>query len=284
MSDEKDRSSRCRYRSYCLGFIVVGLVLSYLGHEYSKQLWSWFAFFVSELGAAISIAGVLGIFVEPFFKTDFGRDVFEAAYRYVLPREFKDEVAKVMRQQLLANSQVWTVKVERVDKDTDTVLVTTSYAKTIENKSNSTVEVGGLYTIPELDFEKGSVQILECSITTEDESETVFNTVMTEHHDLKAETKRKLKIRPKKKAKIRAKAIQYRKTTDLVFETFLTPALNPVIEAIVPNDFEHRVQFGTDDDNPKEPYTDRYQLSGVQMPGQFMWVRWWPKDVTRGAA
>jgi hypothetical protein len=44
------------------------------------------------------------------------------------------------------------------------------------------------------------------------------------------------------------------------------------------DDFEHLVEFGTADHKTKEAYSNRYTLSGVYLPGQFMWVRWWPKN------
>jgi len=41
-------------------------------------------------------AGVLGLTVDTFLKREFARDVFVAAFRYVLPDELKEEVCRII--------------------------------------------------------------------------------------------------------------------------------------------------------------------------------------------
>jgi hypothetical protein len=56
------------------------------------------------------------------------------------------------------------------------------------------------------------------------------------------------------------------------------PIKNPVIEvSIDENEFWFDARFGTHGDKTKAEYNNRYTLDGVYFPGQFMFVRWWPK-------
>jgi hypothetical protein len=171
---------------------------------------------------------------------------------------------------------LWTIEIEKIDKDT--VFVTTSFEKTIINKSKSARENCGYYSIPELQFQNGPAKILDCTI--EDENNKIVDFDIENQADyIKAATK-KLRILPDRTAKLWGKATQYRRTSDVIFEVFKTPAINPEIEVIISEvDFEHKVEFGTEGDVTKSKYANRYTLSGVYFPGQYMFVKWWPKKI-----
>jgi hypothetical protein len=236
--------------------------------------WDWLHPIAKELGPGIFTAGILACLVEPFFRAEFARDAFLAAFRYVLPNEFRDEIAKILRFEFIAEKQLWTVKIDKVDEDT--VLVTTTFEKTIVNKSKSTRERGGYYAVPDLRFKHGQTQILDC--TAQDQIERVEKyTVKTLEDAVEARTK-PLRVQPNQELKLTGKATQYRRISDLIYETFLTPAINPEIEVIVTDDFEIKVEFGTEGDVIKSRYAERRTLSGIYFPGQCMIVRWWPKQ------
>ena len=226
-----------------------------------------------ELGPGIFTAGILAGLVEPFFRREFARDAFLAAYRYVLPTEFKDEVEKILRFEFVADYQLWTVQIDKVDDDDDTVLVTTSFEKTIKNRSKIERPARGFYTVNDFSFSNGPSIILECTIEYEGQKITQFNVETKNNNELIATTKG-LTIKPGETARIYGKATQYRRANDLVFETFVTPAINPVIAVIMSKEFEHLVEFGTPGKVVKEEFADRYTLPGVYFPGQFMFVRW----------
>ena len=91
-------------------------------------------------------------------------------------------------------------------------------------------------------------------------------------------------IKPENTARLWAKAIQYRRTSDAVYETFRTPIVNPEIEVIIDDEkFSHVATFGTFGDVTKAEFNNHYTLSGVYFPGQFMVVRWWPKELANKA-
>ena len=79
--------------------------------------WNWLKIIAKELGPGIFTAGILALLVEPFFRNEFARDAFLAAFRYVLPTEFREEIEKILRFDFIAVSQVWRVKIEKVSDE-----------------------------------------------------------------------------------------------------------------------------------------------------------------------
>src|SRR6266508_5116135 len=100
--------AQIRYWAICAILISVGAAMGIWGHEFP---WAWLQAIAKEVGSGLLIAGILASFVEPFFRKEFARDAFLAAFRHVLPKEFKDEVEKIIRFEFIAESQVWTVKI-----------------------------------------------------------------------------------------------------------------------------------------------------------------------------
>ena len=123
---------------------------------------------------------------------------------------------------------------------------------------------GGYYTIHELSFSKGRSEILDCRIERiEDDKkkEDEFCVTNPDGTELIAKTK-ELEIKPGHSARVCGKATQFRRSDDFVFETFSTPVINPEIEVIVPEGFEHRIEFGTSGERTRIAYSNRYILSG----------------------
>jgi hypothetical protein len=273
---QDDAISWSRVRYWLIsGGVLIGGFLGTLWGDYIPVV-GWM---VKELGPGIFTAGILAAIVEPHFRREFARDAFLAAYRYVLPQEFKEEIEKIIRFEFIADRQVWTVRVDKIEGDDGTVLVTSSFDKVIKNRTKAPHKKGGYYTIHELSFSKGRSEILDCRIERiEDDKkkEDEFCVTNPDGTELIAKTK-ELEIKPGHSARVCGKATQFRRSDDFVFETFSTPVINPEIEVIVPEGFEHRIEFGTSGERTRIAYSNRYILSGVYFPGQYMFVRWWPK-------
>jgi hypothetical protein len=123
MSDAQERNGLTRsqivYWVITLALLVGGGVGTLIGEYVPFVGW-----IIKELGPGFFTAGILAALVEPHFRREFARDAFLAAFRYVLPREFKEEVEKIIRFEFIAERQVWTVRVDRIEGDDETVLVT----------------------------------------------------------------------------------------------------------------------------------------------------------------
>jgi hypothetical protein len=259
-----------RYWVVAIVLAIIGLGLL-IGAQFIP--WEGARFVVSEIGIASLIASLLAGVVEPFFRGEFARDAFLAAFRYVLPKEFREEVEKILKFDFIAEKQVWTVNIEKVNNEV--VLVTTTYERTIRNKTKSNKPASAWYEAEDYRFAEGSTK-LECAI--EYDTQILRSSTQTEKdHEIEAKTS-DLMIPPDKSARIWGKGTQYRRINDSMFETFRFPIVNPKIEVILDEkEFSHTIAFGTHGDWRKSEYGNHYTLSGVYFPGQFMWVRWWPK-------
>jgi hypothetical protein len=242
--------------------------------------WNEARLIATEIGIASLVASILAGVVEPFFRGEFARDAFLAAFRYVLPMEFRAEVEKILKFDFIAEEQVWTVNIEKVNEEV--VLVTTTYARTIRNKTKSNKPANAWYEAEDYQFAEGATK-LECAI--EYDSQILQSSTQTEKdHEIEAKTS-DLMIPPDKSARIWGKGTQYRRINDSMAENFRFPIVNPEIEVILDEkEFSHAIAFGTYGDWRKSEYGNRYTLSGVYFPGQFMWVRWWPKASTKIAS
>ena len=182
-----------------------------------------------ELGPGIFTAGILALLVEPFFRKEFARDAFLAAFRYVLPSEFREEVEKILKFDFIAESQLWSVQIDKIDDET--VLVTTTYERVIKNKTKINKRANAWYVVPDFGFRNGSTKVIECGI--EQGTLLIDSFVQTfRKHDVEAKTD-ELVIRPDDVSRVWGKATQFRRTNDAVYETFRVPIKNPEIEVII---------------------------------------------------
>ena len=258
-----------RYWLFCGFLIIFGVAATIWGGP-----WETIKPFTKELGPAFFIAGVLASFVEPFFRKEFARDAFLASFRYVLAPEFKEEVQKITRFGFLAEKQVWTVQIEKMDADT--VRVTTTFERTIRNKTKTQQRLNAHVEVEDYKFVAGPTRIIECGVKS-DTDDKVTDEQWERDHYVEAKTD-EITLYPEKTARVWGKVVQYRRTNGDVWETFRTPIVNPEIEVIIDeNEFSHSYQFGTHGDVTKSQYRNHYTLTGVYFPGQFMFVRWWPK-------
>jgi hypothetical protein len=262
-----------RYWLISLGLVVGGAAAAIWGDELP---WQWLRLIAKELGPGIFTAGIIASLVEPFFRREFARDAFLAAFRYVLPPAFKEEVEKILRFESIADKQVWTVRVEKASDET--VLVTTTFERIIKNKTKSNKSANAWYEAEDYKFPEGSTKIIECAI--QEGSQVHRSSTQTDReHDVEAKSA-ELTIRPDGSAKVWGKATQYRRTNDAIYETFRVPIVNPEIKVVIDdNEFSHTAEFGTYGNRTKSKYENHYTLSGVYFPGQFMVVRWWPKKM-----
>src|SRR6516165_4671704 len=104
--------AQIRYWLICFGLVAIGIGATIWGGP-----WETYRSIIKELGPGIFTAGILASLVEPFFRREFARDAFLASFRYVLPEEFKEEIAKIIRFEFVATKQIWGVQIEKVSAD-----------------------------------------------------------------------------------------------------------------------------------------------------------------------
>jgi len=187
-------------------------------------------------------------------------------------------VAKILTFEFIDEKHLWTVEIKKIDENI--VAVVTTFERLLKNTSSKNRPCCGLYNIEELNFPNRSSDILECEVEDEDNKDNIqkFEGFKKGNHNIEAKTE-PITVKPNHKAKVRGKAIQYRRINDTIYETFMFPAVDPQIEVTISDEFEHMVEFGTRGDVEKSKYRNIYTLSGVYFPGQYMRVRWWPKEL-----
>jgi hypothetical protein len=241
--------------------------------------WDWLQLAIRETGVASMVAGLLAGLVEPFFRKEFARDAFLASFRYVLPEEFKEEVKKIIRHEFIAESQVWRVKIERVNSGN--VRITTTYERKFKNITTIKQPVCAWYQVNEFGFPDGPTRVVGCAIKVDTQAPIEIDQEVDKGDYKESKTRDGVYLEPGKSATVWGEAIQYRRENDIYFEAFRTPIKNPeIVVEIDEKEFAHFVEFGTTGDKKKSQYENRYTLRGVYFPGQYMYVRWWPKQAT----
>jgi hypothetical protein len=103
--------SRWRLRAILMGLAAIGVLLNGLAFQVP---WNWLEQIVREFGSALIVAAVIGGTVDIFFKKEFARDAFVAAFRYVLPTELKEEVLRVISYKFLCTESRMIVQIEPI--------------------------------------------------------------------------------------------------------------------------------------------------------------------------
>src|SRR5215475_10506723 len=98
--DWKNYISKAEVKLWAIlgAMLVFGVILLL-----SAEAWPWKSLekTAEGLGIALLTAALLGISVDRLLKIELARDVFHAAFQYVLPPELKDEVARIINYKFL---------------------------------------------------------------------------------------------------------------------------------------------------------------------------------------
>jgi hypothetical protein len=270
--DEVERSARlARWRLRAILFIlaIVGLVLNFLA-SYSP---TWLEPIVREFGSALIVASVIGATVDLFFKEEFARDVFMAAFRYVLPEELKEEVLRVIGGKFMCTDSRMIVRVEQIP-NTDLVKVHIGTDRTIKNISGDRQAISVAFALDDWGFVGQQPNIEECSFDLGDGPQEC----PTEGHDDPAIGKRKndIWIKPGNTIKVVMKGYEIHRENDALRGFHTNPANNPTVQVQIPEGFKHTCSFGIPNEKIIPSKIDHnYQLDGTQFPGQCTYIRWW---------
>jgi hypothetical protein len=93
--------------------------------------WSWLAHLAGALSPPLFTAGILGLTVDIFLKRELARDVFVAAFRYILPDELKEEVQRIISYKFLCIDSTTIVSISAPSNDI--VRVEIKHERTFKN-------------------------------------------------------------------------------------------------------------------------------------------------------
>jgi hypothetical protein len=238
--------------------------------------WKWLEGVVKEIGVASLVAAILGLTVDQALKVELVRDVFYAAFRYLLPSELKDEVARVIGYRFLCTDHRTLVEIVPI-VDTDLVRVHMKTERLLKNVSYQAEPIRNHFALDEWGYPGHQSTVERCSME--------FGGEVVEGED-NPEYKGKLDARGKITAERTIKRGETVKFVTIgsevcrnngqLFMAWRAPTVNPVVDVSIPDGFGHECNFGV-------PYakavtssiSKQYRLDGTQFPGQHVRVRWW---------
>ena len=112
--------------------------------------WSWLAHLAEALCPPLFTAGILGLTVDTFLKRELARDVFVAAFRYVLPDELKEEVHRIISYKFLCIESTTIVSISSLSNDL--VRVEIRHERTFKNITGHTEPFSGTFALDEWGF------------------------------------------------------------------------------------------------------------------------------------
>ena len=260
-----------------LWFLLAGLVVSgaaaIIGSIWIP--WQWLAEITKQFGSALLVAGLLGLTVDRALKIELIRNVFYAAFRYLLPTEIKDEVARVIGYKFLCTDHHTVIEIEPIDDEL--VRVHIRIQRTLKNVSYQSEEVRNQFAVDEWGFTGHASQIQRCSMEFAGETlEGEDNDDYAEKPDAIGKITAKRTVKRGETVKLITIGSEVCRNNVQLFMSFRAPTVRPVIDVVIPKGFDHVCNFGVPEGKTRvSSITKKYELDGTQFPGQHMRIRWW---------
>jgi hypothetical protein len=254
---------------------VSGLVL-----VLTAEAWPWKA--VDKLsegvGVALLTAALLGISVDRILKIELARDVFQAAFRYVLPPELKDEIARIISYKFLCTKYYGVINV--VSAGDDLVRVEMSSERTIRNISSHTENYKAILHLDEWGFDGNPSRVTQC-IAEYNGEKYEGKVVPPDRGSAIGTDTEDIPVKSGGEVVTVAKGYEFHRSNGLLILNLRSPTLNPIINVTTPDDLQHECSFGVPGEKiDVSRIANRYELNGTHFPGQVIKLRWWPKRST----
>jgi hypothetical protein len=235
--------------------------------------WQWDRGIIRDFGTAVSITALLGLTIDRWLKTQIARDVFQAALGYILPQEFREEVARIASFKFLCERHVAKFQID--DIGGGEVRLTYTIERTSRNISNGMEKTSAYLTMDEWGFREPS-QIDECRL--EFHGRSYASSVPTKTAATITAESEYVEVPPRHTVLTVAKSSEIRRNNDDWTCAYLSPTRNPEIEVNIPDHLDYTVEFGRAEyPVQRERYGHRHIMQGTYFPTQHMRLRWWPK-------
>jgi hypothetical protein len=235
---------------------------------------AWMQRTLEDIGIALVTASILGITIDRALKIELARDVFIAAFRYVVPSALKEELLKIITYRLICERHHWLVQIEKLDDNF--VRVTSTLTRRIRNVGASPEKMKPYIHIDDWGFKGEPSKVIECKIALDGGPIVFGKQKPTKSSSILFEGEDEQLIKPDHYVTVISKWSEVRQSNDSVYLSLETPTVNPEIEVRAPHDLEIARTFGSTSDKV-EHIGDRGILTGTYLPKQYMVVRWWPK-------
>ena len=285
--EKGNKMNRCISRAQVKIWLVLG---SLIAIGVCGILWhgliplAWVDVLVKELSSALIVAGVLGVTVDTFLKKELARDVFTTAFNYVLPKELKDEVRRIIEYKFLCIESNTIIKLTPIQNDL--MRVNMSHERLFENISDHGAQFMATFALDEWGFDSHSA-IEECRLIFSDGREEPLEDDLDykDRRDALGRKTKEVTVDSGAKVRVVTKGFEIHRRNSEVHISFSHPSVKPSVVIELPEDqCDHLCSFVSIPDRriTKSEINLRYQLDGNQFPGQHIRVRWWPITAAAG--
>jgi hypothetical protein len=278
MAANRDNSAKWKLRLVVAVIAGVGVIGS-IWHD--GLPWQWARELARDFSVALFVAGILAASVDTFFKTEFAKDVFNAAFSYFLPEQLKQEIRRIIEYKFLCVKHEMTLKL--IPSDGDLFQLEISIERTVRNISRYNQDVRNSFALDEWGHrQKSEIVLCTMKFGGKTYTETQPRSDLKEVDAIGVETKEVVSLKHGEEVVLVSKGHEIKVGNSEHLISFRVPTVNPVVDVQMPPGFSHNFGFGAPGEVTKSSIAERYELAGTQFPGQYMRLRWWPS--AEGAA
>ena len=273
-SKERWSAAEITTKAILSGFLILGAVATVWGGDVP---WEWLRPFLTDLGPAFFTVGLLGLTVDIFLKRQIARDVFNAAFRYVLPDELKDEVLRIISYKFICTDSLLIVSIDPIGNGL--VRVNIKIERTAKNITRHTESMPIGFAVDEWGFHNHTSGISKCAYEMGDGiwrdcgDDPSYSATK---YALGKISKEPLRVKSGQIIRFVAEGWEIQRENGNFWMFNSAPAINPVIEVNIPAPFLHGCSFGVPGEKVlTSSIAAHYRLDGAQFPGQNVQIRWW---------
>jgi hypothetical protein len=259
---------------FILGAIIAVGAAGSLGYECIP--WPWLSHIAQALCPPLFTAGILGLTVDTFLKQEIARDVFVAAFRYVLPDELKEEVRRIIGYKFLCTESMSIVTITALPNNL--VRVHISHERVLRNITGHSEPFFATFALDEWGFADRST-IEECYLLFDSTTKNATNNPAYDGKtDAIGQKSEEVAVKPGAIVRTVAKGFEIHRSNGELHMEFRYPSINPIVRVETSSGISHSCTFGIPDEKViRSNITKQYRLEGTQFPGQRTRVRWWPE-------
>jgi hypothetical protein len=252
--------------------VLVGGAASVWGHLLPRD---WAQHIARDLGPALFTTGLLGLTVHTFLNREIARDVFQAAFRYVLPAELKDEVARIITNKFICIDHYMEFTIVVIDADL--IRLQIKVERTLKNITRHTEKIGASFALDEWGFPDHPSEIEVCKLILGSGAEELGKPVEKDVDHIRQTTK-EVGVKSGETVKFVSRGSEVHRINGEHLIQFAHPTVNPVVLVVAPSEFKHSCSFGVQGKVTQSSISEKYTLDGTQFPGQYVRLRWWPAN------
>jgi hypothetical protein len=223
-------------------------------------------------------------------KKSLARDVFKAAFGYLLPKEIRQEMDWLYGIKIICLEHYQSIEIKKINTDHSLVTIDVQYQRTFKNVSNSSEKVRLSLGIDEWCRNGHKSKIISFGYLKDhvrkeffgDKIETkLFENSMSLRFALEGDTSHEIEVKPGEEITCWAEYQEIKSTSDNHVFSFKYPTKNPRVTVKKEVDFNHYIGFATRKTEQiieEDIGNDTKRFNGLMLPHQHINVKWWLKD------